>query len=127
MENQQLQEFVQQIWDTTSRDAASVRIGGYDDELELIGNRAGLLRLAGELLSAATYAGTDPAYLFKFTAASPLCITKITVDETPPDPPPLKTAWSRFGNRLGAFGCLAVLVVAGVCAMVGLYTILKLF
>jgi hypothetical protein len=126
MENEELEEFVQRIWDSTPRETASVRIGGYDDELELIGNRAGLLRLAAELLSAATYAGTNPAYLFKFIAASPYSITKITVDETAPDPPQIETGWSRLSNKLGAFGCLALIVAAGVCAIVGLYTILRL-
>jgi hypothetical protein len=126
MENDQLQEFVQRIWDSTPRDMAVVRFGGYNDSLELIGNRAGLLRLAAELLSAATYAGTNPAYLFKSQARGPVSgITKIVVDETAPEPLPKETRWTRFRKKLGAFGCLVVLVFTAICAIVGLYSILK--
>jgi hypothetical protein len=126
MENDQLQEFVQRIWDSTSRDTASVRFARYDEDLELIGNRAGLLRLAAELLSAATYAGTNPEYLFKSPAPAPVFgITRITVDETTPEPLPPETRWTHLRDRLTAFGCLTVLVVTSMCAIVGLYTIIK--
>jgi hypothetical protein len=126
MENDQLQDFVQRIWDSTTHDTALVRFGGYDDDLELIGNRAGLLRLAAELLSAATYAGTNPAYLFKSQTRSPLsCISKIILDETAPEPIPKATRWTRFLNKLGAFGYLVVLGLSAICAIVGLYTIIK--
>lgn len=126
MENDQLQDFVQRIWDSTPRDTALVRFGGWNDELERIGNRAGLLRLAAELLSAATCAGTSPAYLFKSQTRGPMSgITKIVVDETAPEPPPKETRWTDFLNKLGAFGCLVVIILSAICAIVGLYTIIK--
>jgi hypothetical protein len=129
MENAQIREIVEQIMDNTSRDDAIVRIGGYDEELELIGSRNGILRLAAELLTA-TYADASPAHLFEqaktHPAPCPVLIKSIVIEQTPPEPPAPQSWRLRWRDKMAKLGCLALLAALAVCAIVGLFTLLKL-
>jgi hypothetical protein len=126
METKRLQEFVEQISQATPRADAYIRIGGDDDEIELIGNNAGLLRLAAELLTA-TYTDANPSYLFerKTSAPFPAIIKNIVLETTPPEPLAPKSPMSRWRDRLAKAGCLVIIGLAAVCAIIGFWVLLK--
>jgi hypothetical protein len=116
-----VREIVQEIWDDVPRDQAWVRLDTDPDGTALMGNREGLLRLGAEVL-AASDSPTDPSYLFKETG--PNWIESIFVSyEDRPSPP---TRTRPFLNKLGGVGCLALLVMAVVCAAVGFFTLAKM-
>jgi hypothetical protein len=125
MEATQLQGFVQALWDSTPREEAVVWFGGYDEDLELNGNRAGLLRLAAEIITA-TYDNGDPTYLFHRSRGSQVPgIVSIRISDNPPTPPPPMSFSARIRNKLIAGGCLLLVAFAALCAIAGFVSLMK--
>ena len=126
MDTEELKSFVQSIWDNTPRNGAYVRFEEWDEELNLAGNREGLLRLAAEFLSA-TYGNSDPAYLFPSPPSAPVArfIKRISLEEKPPVPIPPPTFWQGLAGRVAPVGCFFLLLAGLACTLVGAITILR--
>lgn len=130
MTSEQAGHIAQQIWDETPRENARVWLLNeiYDDYEQVRkdffeGNREGLLRLAGELLSAVATGSASCDYLF---CEGPQ-ITRVvkTIGALPPaslQAPPSDPLWKKI---LAIGGCLSLLVFVLACIVVGFFTIVS--
>jgi len=124
MTDERLQQIVQEIWDEIPRDSGRLVFDGDRDYPGLVGNRDGLIRLAGELLWAAQtqvgYPGQGVAYLFTSQSVLVPYIRHAEIEDRPRRPP----AWK---SNLAKAGCLVLLLALGVCVVVGFFTLLGKF
>lgn len=124
MDTERLRQFAQHIWDSTSPTEAYVRVGGSEDEIALIGNRDGLLLLAAEILAATCDGSASPGHLFTVEERFHAAVKHIGLEGTPPSPK-LESWLRRVGNNAFGFGCLAIIVLIAICALIGLGTVIK--
>ena len=122
MDTDRLRQFVQEVRDSTSPDDAFVRISGDDEEIDISGNRAGLLRLAAELVAVLS-GPVDPAYLFKHAPTA--LIKNISVEDKPPEPPKPEPQSPRPWNKALGCGCATLIAVIVFCALVGFGRLIK--
>jgi hypothetical protein len=122
MTNERLQQIVEEIWDEIPRDSGRLLFDGDRDYPGLVGNRDGLIRLAGELLWSAKaqmeYPGQNVAYLFTSQSVLVPYIRHAEIEDSRPRQP------SEWKSNLAKAGCLILLLALGVCVVVGFFTLL---